>query len=104
MRGDKIVKFFMPKEERFHELLDRDTQHLLRAARLFGEIAASQSLDVRRTKVAELKALERATRSRRRSSTPSTRRSSRRSTGRTSASSPATSTTSSTTWREWRSS
>ena len=28
MRGDKIVKFFMPKEERFHELLDRDTSPL----------------------------------------------------------------------------
>ena len=58
MRGDKIVKFFMPKEERFHELLDRDTQHLLRAARLFAEIAASTSLDERRIKVAELKAVE----------------------------------------------
>jgi uncharacterized protein len=58
MRGDKIVKFFMPKEERFHELLDRDTQHLLRAARLFAEIASSQGLDARRVKVAELKALE----------------------------------------------
>jgi predicted phosphate transport protein (TIGR00153 family) len=58
MRGDKIVKFFMPKEERFHELLDRDTRHLLRGARLFAEIAASQSLDERRVKVAELKALE----------------------------------------------
>ena len=58
MRGDKIVKFFMPKEERFHELLDRDTQHLLRAARLFAEIASSQGLDARRAKVAELKALE----------------------------------------------
>ena len=58
MRGDKIVKFFMPREERFHELLDRDTQHLLRGARLFAEIAASQSLEDRRVKVAELKALE----------------------------------------------
>ena len=58
MRGDKIVKFFMPKEERFHELLDRDTQHLLKAARLFSEVAHSASLEDRRTKVAQLKALE----------------------------------------------
>ena len=58
MRGDRIVKFFMPKEERFHELLDRDTQHLLRAARLFAEIAGSEKLEERRAKVAELKALE----------------------------------------------
>src|SRR3989475_1662062 len=58
LQGDRIVRFFMPKEDRFHELLARATHHLLKAARLFAEIAASQSLDVRRTKVAELKALE----------------------------------------------
>jgi hypothetical protein len=58
VRGDKIVKFFMPKEERFHELLDRDTQHLLSAVRLFAEVAQSTSLEERRTKVAQLKALE----------------------------------------------
>jgi predicted phosphate transport protein (TIGR00153 family) len=58
VRGDKIVKFFMPKEERFHELLDKDTQHLLSSARLFLEIAKSTSLDDRRAKVAQLKALE----------------------------------------------
>jgi len=58
VRGDKIVKFFMPKEERFHELLDKDTQHLLSSARLFLEIARSTSLDDRRAKVGQLKALE----------------------------------------------
>lgn len=58
MRGDKIVKFFMPKEERFHELLDRDTQHLLSAARLFLEIARSTSLEDRRAKVIQLNTLE----------------------------------------------
>jgi predicted phosphate transport protein (TIGR00153 family) len=58
VRGDKIVKFFMPKEERFHELLDRDTQHLLQSARLFLEVARSTSLEDRKAKVAQLKALE----------------------------------------------
>lgn len=58
MRGDKIVKFFMPKEERFHELLDRDTKHLLRAAQLFVDVATSTSLEDRRAKVAQLRALE----------------------------------------------
>jgi predicted phosphate transport protein (TIGR00153 family) len=58
MRGDKIVKFFMPKEERFHELLERDTAHLVRAARLFAEVAQSESLEGRRTKVAQLRELE----------------------------------------------
>src|SRR6185295_5407909 len=58
MRGDKIATFFMPKEERFHELLDRDTAHPVRAARLFSEIAQSESLEDRKVKVAQLKGLE----------------------------------------------
>lgn len=58
MRGDSIVKWFMPKEERFHELLARDTQNLVKAAGLFAEIAASTKLDERRTKKDQLKAIE----------------------------------------------
>ena len=58
MRGDRLVRFFMPKEERFHELLDKDTKHLVAATRLFKEIVESTSLPERRQKVAALKALE----------------------------------------------
>jgi uncharacterized protein len=58
MRGDKIVKFFMPKEQRFHELLDRDTRHLVRAAHAFQEIAKSTTLEDRRARVSALKGLE----------------------------------------------
>ena len=58
MRGDSIVKWFMPKEERFHELLARDTQNLVRAAKLFAEVAATSSLEDRRRKRDELKAIE----------------------------------------------
>ena len=58
MRGDRLVRFFMPKEERFHELLDKDTTHLVAAARLFKEIAESTSLEDRRRKVVALKGLE----------------------------------------------
>jgi uncharacterized protein len=58
MKIDTIVKWFMPKEERFHELLSRDTQNLSRAARLFAEIATCASLEERRVKVVQLKALE----------------------------------------------
>jgi len=58
MRGDSIIKWFMPKEERFHELLDRDTKNLSRAARLFSEIAHTTSLEDRRIKKVQLKALE----------------------------------------------
>jgi uncharacterized protein len=58
MRGDSIVKFFMPKEERFHELLARDTQNLVKASRIFIDVLASTKLDDRRTKKDELKAIE----------------------------------------------
>ena len=58
MRGDSIVKWFMPKEERFHELLARDTQNLVKASQLFMEVAASTKLDERRAKKDQLKLIE----------------------------------------------
>ncbi len=58
MKADNVIKWFMPKEERFHELLGRDTANLVRAARLFGEVAQAQSLEERRVKAVELKAVE----------------------------------------------
>jgi predicted phosphate transport protein (TIGR00153 family) len=58
MKFDSVIKWFMPKEERFHVLLERDTQNLLKSARLFSEIAHSRSLEERRVKTVELKALE----------------------------------------------
>jgi uncharacterized protein len=59
MNVDKIIKWFMPKEERFHELLEKATQNLLLAARVFSEVAHAQSLEDRRIKGVQLKALER---------------------------------------------
>jgi hypothetical protein len=58
MKADAIVRKFLPKEGRFHELLARDTQNLLRGVRLFSEIAHSGSLEDRRVKVVQLKAVE----------------------------------------------
>jgi predicted phosphate transport protein (TIGR00153 family) len=58
LKADSIIKWFVPKEERFHELLARDTQNLVHAARLFREIAVSTSLEDRRVKVVQLKAVE----------------------------------------------
>jgi uncharacterized protein len=58
MKLDSVIKWFMPKEERFHVLLDRDTENLLKAARLFAEIAHGRDLEERRVKTVELKALE----------------------------------------------
>jgi len=58
MSVDKIVKWFMPKEERFHELLAQDTANLVKAARLFKEVADSTSSEERRVKGVMLKAVE----------------------------------------------
>lgn len=58
MSVDKVVKWFMPKEERFHELLARDTANLVKAARLFREIAEHTNLEERRVKAVMLKAVE----------------------------------------------
>jgi len=58
MRGDSIVKWFMPKEERFHELLAKDTQNLVKASGLFAEVAASTKPDERRAKKDQLKLIE----------------------------------------------
>jgi predicted phosphate transport protein (TIGR00153 family) len=58
MKADALIKRFMPKQERFHELLDKDTQNLRKAAQLFSEIASSASLEERRVRAVRLKALE----------------------------------------------
>jgi predicted phosphate transport protein (TIGR00153 family) len=60
MKAESVLKFLMPKAERFHELLARDTQNLREAARVFSEIAHSGSLEDRRIKVVQLKAIEHA--------------------------------------------
>jgi len=55
---DRIIKALLPKEERFHELLARDTANLEKAVKLFAEIARTSSLEERRIKAIELKAIE----------------------------------------------
>jgi uncharacterized protein len=59
MKADKVIKWFMPKEERFHELLERATKNLLHGAQVFSEIAHATTLEDRRIKGVQLKALER---------------------------------------------
>ena len=58
MKIDTVIKWFMPREERFHTLLEKDTQNLRRGARLFEEIANAPTLDERRVKTVRLKAIE----------------------------------------------
>src|SRR5512147_1830521 len=59
MNIDKIIRWFMPKEERFHELLERATRNLLEGAKVFSEIAHTTSLEERQVKGVHLKAIER---------------------------------------------
>lgn len=54
---DALIRWFMPKEERFHELFARDTANLLRAARVFA-LFAEDDLEARRIRMAELRDLE----------------------------------------------
>jgi predicted phosphate transport protein (TIGR00153 family) len=60
MKLDSFIKFFLPREERFRELLEKDTRNLVEAADLFLEIARSTKLEDRRVKLVELKAIEHA--------------------------------------------
>ena len=48
----------MPKEERFQVLLEQDTKNLVKAAHLFETMASSSSLEDRRVRAVELKAIE----------------------------------------------
>jgi predicted phosphate transport protein (TIGR00153 family) len=57
-KADSLIRRLLPKEERFHELLGRDTENLMRAVKLFSEIARSADLEDRRVKAVELKAIE----------------------------------------------
>jgi predicted phosphate transport protein (TIGR00153 family) len=54
---DALIRWLMPKEERFHELFDRDTENLLRSARLFSEFVKAD-LPTRRLRMSELRELE----------------------------------------------
>ena len=59
MKADTIIKWFMPKEERFQALLAHDTQNLVKAARIFVEIGRQEgTLEDHKLKAVELKGVE----------------------------------------------
>jgi uncharacterized protein len=58
MKVDAIIKWFLPREERFNELLAKDTANLVGAVKAFVEIARSTSLDERAQLLEKLKAIE----------------------------------------------
>ena len=55
---DAVIRWFMPREERFHLILGRNTDNLVVAAAVFAEVARAESLEARRVKALELKAIE----------------------------------------------
>src|SRR5687767_4242996 len=57
-KATSFIKRLLPREERFHELLARDTENLMRAVMLFSEIAHTTSFEERRLKTVQLKAIE----------------------------------------------
>jgi predicted phosphate transport protein (TIGR00153 family) len=58
MKADAIIQWFMPKEERFHDLLAQDTRNLSAAAKLFSQMAYSDSLEERKDLAPKLKNIE----------------------------------------------
>ncbi len=59
MKADAVLKWLMPKEERFHELFSQDTRNLVAAADLFAQIARSASLQDREALGEKIKGIER---------------------------------------------
>ena len=55
---DALIRWFMPKEERFHELFARDTANIVKAARSFAEFTGLADLEARRVKLVELRDTE----------------------------------------------
>jgi uncharacterized protein len=59
VKADSILKWLMPKEERFHELFSLDTRNLVAGASLFSQIAQTSSLQEREALGEQLKEVER---------------------------------------------
>jgi len=55
---DAAIRWFLPKEERFHEILGRNAENLVRGTRVFAEVARGTTLERRRVKAVELKGIE----------------------------------------------
>jgi predicted phosphate transport protein (TIGR00153 family) len=58
VRFDTLIRWLLPREERFHELFAHDTRNLVEAAALFLEIARADDLAVRQDHLLELRAIE----------------------------------------------
>ncbi|HEV7669695.1 MAG TPA: DUF47 family protein [Thermoanaerobaculia bacterium] len=57
-KADAIIKWFMPKEERFHELLGRGAVNLGEAAKAFASLAHTEDFAVRKGHTQRLREIE----------------------------------------------
>jgi predicted phosphate transport protein (TIGR00153 family) len=58
MSIDGVMKFLMPKNDRFRTLLRQDTENLRHSAAIFAEVARCDSLEQRQLKVVDLRGKE----------------------------------------------
>jgi predicted phosphate transport protein (TIGR00153 family) len=58
VKADRIIKALLPREERFHELVARDSDNLVKAVKVFSEIVHTTNFEERRVKTVQLKSLE----------------------------------------------
>ena len=58
MSIDVLMKFLMPKNDRFRTLLRQDTENLRHSAAIFAEVARCDSLEQRQLKVVDLRGKE----------------------------------------------
>jgi predicted phosphate transport protein (TIGR00153 family) len=60
MGFDALIRWLLPREERFHDLFSEHTRNLVRAAEVFLAIATTDKPDVRQLRLVDLKAIEHA--------------------------------------------
>jgi len=58
MRLDALIKWLLPREERFQELITIDTRNLLTGAKVFHKLATCKVLEDRRAELLRLKHIE----------------------------------------------
>jgi predicted phosphate transport protein (TIGR00153 family) len=58
MRFDSLIRFLLPREERFHELFAENTRNLVKGGELFLAIASARSTEERRPGLLKLRSIE----------------------------------------------
>jgi predicted phosphate transport protein (TIGR00153 family) len=58
VRFDALIRFLLPREERFHELFAANTRNLVRGAEIFLAVVCAKDADERRLELVKLKSVE----------------------------------------------